>query len=81
MAEPYKIHKLDGEGYFDVSKHPDTLRIEIYWKDKARWAMVADIDPLDLMVEEATRVLKQMVYLIALGGVSDTHKGKPKVKK
>jgi len=61
MAEPYKIYKLDGGDYFDVSKHPDTLRIEVYWRNKGRWGMVANSP---IMVDEATRLLKGMVKSI-----------------
>jgi len=78
MAESFKIHQLDGGGYFDMSKHPDTLRIEVYWKDRARWAMVADMGEFDLMLEEATRVFKQMVVQIA-DYAQSVHKDAPKL--
>lgn len=78
MAEPIIRQRPDES----ININPDTLRIEVYWKGQGQWAMVAEGEPFEGMLEEAVRVFKTMVSRIALSGATDTVKGSnPKAKR
>lgn len=70
MAET-KYYNLPGEGFVNPSQNPDTLRIEIYWKNKGQWAQIAEAEPYKGMIEEAQRVLVRMMDAIQAAEVSN----------